>query len=81
MTKLIAVLALFAVVLSVAAGTATARTRDDANIVQTAVAAGQFKTLAKLLTRAGLVGALQEAGPYPCSPRRMRPSRRCQRRR
>jgi uncharacterized surface protein with fasciclin (FAS1) repeats len=64
MTKLIAVLALFAVVLSVAAGTATARTRDDANIVQTAVAAGQFKTLAKLLTRAGLVGALQEAGPY-----------------
>ena len=64
MTKLIAVLALFAVVLSVAAGTATARTRDDANIVQTAVAAGQFKTLTKLLTRAGLVGALQEAGPY-----------------
>ena len=44
MTKLIAVLALFAVVLS--------------------VAAGQFKTLAKLLTRAGLVGALEEAGPY-----------------
>jgi uncharacterized surface protein with fasciclin (FAS1) repeats len=67
MTKLIAVLALFAVVLSVAAGTATARTHDDANdanIVQTAVAAGQFKTLAKLLTRAGLVGSLQEAGPY-----------------
>src|SRR4030095_11947108 len=64
MTKLIAVLALFAVVLSVAAGTATARTRDDANIVQTAVAAGQFKTLAKLLTRAGLVRSLQEAGPY-----------------
>jgi len=64
MTKLIAVLALFAVVVSVAAGTATGRTRDDANIVQTAVAAGQFKTLAKLLTRAGLVGALQKAGPY-----------------
>src|SRR5580765_2185069 len=64
MTKLISVLALFAVVLSVAAGTATARTYDDANIVQTAVAAGQFKTLAMLLTRAGLVGALQEAGPY-----------------
>jgi uncharacterized surface protein with fasciclin (FAS1) repeats len=64
MTKLIAVLALFAVVLSVAAGTSTARTRDDANIVQTAVAAGQFNTLAKLLTRAGLVAALQKAGPY-----------------
>jgi uncharacterized surface protein with fasciclin (FAS1) repeats len=64
MTKLIAVLAFFAVVLSVAAGTATARTRDDANIVQTAVGAGQFKTLTKLLTRAGLVGTLEEAGPY-----------------
>jgi uncharacterized surface protein with fasciclin (FAS1) repeats len=64
MTKLITVLALFAIVLSVGAGEATARTRDDANIVQTAVAAGQFKTLAKLLTRAGLVGALQEPGPY-----------------
>ena len=68
MTKLIAVLALFAVVLSVAAGTATARTREDANIVQTAVAAGQFKTLTKLLTRAGLVGTLQEAGPYRVRP-------------
>jgi len=65
MTKLIATLTLFAVVLSVAAATApAAQTRDDANIVQTAVAAGQFKTLAKLLTRAGLAGALQDAGPY-----------------
>jgi xanthine dehydrogenase YagR molybdenum-binding subunit len=36
MTKLIAVLALFAVALSVAAATATARTRDDATVVQTA---------------------------------------------
>ena len=64
MTKLIAVVALFAVVLSVAAGSATARMRDNGNIVQTAVAAGQFKTLAKLLTRAGLGAALQEPGPY-----------------
>jgi uncharacterized surface protein with fasciclin (FAS1) repeats len=38
--------------------------RDNGNIVQTAVAAGQFKTLAKLLTRAGLGAALQEPGPY-----------------
>jgi uncharacterized surface protein with fasciclin (FAS1) repeats len=64
MTKLIAVLAVTAIVLSIATGTATARTRADANIVQTAVAAGQFKTLVKLLTRAGLAGALQKAGPY-----------------
>src|SRR5690348_8941041 len=34
------------------------------NIVQTAVAAGQFKTLASLLTRSGLVGTLQGKGPY-----------------
>jgi uncharacterized surface protein with fasciclin (FAS1) repeats len=32
--------------------------------VQTVVAAGQFKTLARLLTRAGLVGALEKPGPY-----------------
>ena len=81
MTKLIAVLALFAVVFSVAAGTATSRTRDDANIVQTAVAGGQFKTLTKLLSRAGLVGALQKPGRIPCSPQRMQLSRMCQRRR
>src|SRR4029453_16627440 len=48
----------------VAAASAPARTQADANIVQTAVAAGQFKTLTKLLTRAGLAGALQQPGPY-----------------
>jgi uncharacterized surface protein with fasciclin (FAS1) repeats len=44
--------------------TAGARTHEDRNIVQTAAAAGQFKTLAKLLNRAGLTGALQQPGPY-----------------
>jgi uncharacterized surface protein with fasciclin (FAS1) repeats len=34
------------------------------NIVQTAVAAGQFKTLASLLTKAGLAGAVQGKGPF-----------------
>jgi uncharacterized surface protein with fasciclin (FAS1) repeats len=34
------------------------------NIVQTAVAAGQFKTLASLLRKAGLVKTLQGKGPY-----------------
>jgi transforming growth factor-beta-induced protein len=34
------------------------------NIVQSAVAAGQFKTLASLLTKAGLAGALQGKGPF-----------------
>jgi uncharacterized surface protein with fasciclin (FAS1) repeats len=63
MKKLIAVIAAVAVAASLAV-TAGARTREEQNIVQTAVAAGQFKTLAKLLTRAGLVGALQQPGPY-----------------
>jgi len=62
--KLISVLALVAVALSVSATVATARPTEEKNIVQTAVAAGQFKTLAKLLTRAGLVKALQRPGPY-----------------
>jgi uncharacterized surface protein with fasciclin (FAS1) repeats len=44
--------------------TAGARTHEDQNIVQTAVAAGQFKTLANLLNRAGLAGTLQQPGPY-----------------
>jgi len=35
-----------------------------ATIVDTAVAAGQFKTLAKALTEAGLVDTLQGAGPF-----------------
>jgi uncharacterized surface protein with fasciclin (FAS1) repeats len=64
MKKLIALLALVALVSSVAVSAATAQTRKDQNIVQTAVAAGQFKTLAKVLTRAGLVDALQQPGPF-----------------
>ena len=50
---------------------ATARTAGPAakadtegNIVQTAVAAGQFKTLVKLVKRAGLASTLQQPGPY-----------------
>jgi len=34
------------------------------NIVQSAIAAGQFKTLASLLTKAGLAGTLQGKGPF-----------------
>ena len=34
------------------------------NIVQTAVAAGQFKTLVKLVKQAGLAGTLQGKGPF-----------------
>jgi transforming growth factor-beta-induced protein len=34
------------------------------NLVQTAVAAGKFKTLASLLKKAGLAGALEGKGPF-----------------
>ena len=64
MKKLVAVLALATLVLSVTAAAATPRTRTTGDIVQTASAAGQFTTLAKLLTRAGLVNALRQPGPY-----------------
>lgn len=46
-------------VVAPASSTATARP----NIVQTAAAAGQFKTLIKLATAAGLAGALEGKGP------------------
>ena len=46
---------------SAAVPSAAAQERD---IVETAVAAGDFDTLAKLLRRAGLVDALKEPGPY-----------------
>ncbi len=64
MRRIVGLIALVAVALAVTASAAPARTGAEANIVQTAVAAGQFKTLTKLLTRAGLVGALQQPGPY-----------------
>ena len=51
-----------AVALTIAVATsAQAQTKD---IVDTAVAAGSFKTLAKLLTDAGLVTTLKGAGPF-----------------
>ena len=39
-------------------------TGKEANIVETAIAAGQFKTLAAALEAAGLVEALTGAGPF-----------------
>ena len=36
----------------------------EKNLVQTAIAAGQFKTLASLLTKAGLAGTLEGKGPF-----------------
>jgi uncharacterized surface protein with fasciclin (FAS1) repeats len=46
------------------ASMASAKPGAQPNIVQTAVAAGQFKTLVKLVKQAGLAGALQGKGPF-----------------
>jgi uncharacterized surface protein with fasciclin (FAS1) repeats len=68
---MITLLVVAAIGTSLLAATATARSTapaskagTEADIVQTAVAAGKFKTLTKLLKRAGLVSALQQPGPY-----------------
>jgi uncharacterized surface protein with fasciclin (FAS1) repeats len=67
-TASIAVAALVAVA-AIGGGRATAeaapaQSAKQANIVQTAVAAGQFKTLASLLKTAGLAKTLQGKGPF-----------------
>ena len=53
-----------ALVLALTGAPATARPSADKNIVRTAQAAGTFKTLTKLLTKAGLAGTLSQPGPY-----------------
>jgi uncharacterized surface protein with fasciclin (FAS1) repeats len=64
LTRLVALVALAACAVSLAAASAPARPAAQKNIVQTAVAAGQFTTLVKLVKQAGLAGALQKPGPY-----------------
>jgi uncharacterized surface protein with fasciclin (FAS1) repeats len=46
------------------AASPAAAARQDADIVDTATAAGDFTTLTMLLKRAGLVSALRQPGPY-----------------
>src|SRR6476646_738949 len=59
------VLALAVAVATATAGRAPAGAKmGEKNLVQTAVAAGQFKTLASLLQKAGLAGALEGKGPF-----------------
>jgi uncharacterized surface protein with fasciclin (FAS1) repeats len=55
--------AVVATVIGIAAGSASAYAADK-DIVDTAVAAGQFKTLAAALTAAGLVDTLKGPGPF-----------------
>ena len=67
MKRIVSLLAALAVaaVAVVGAGTASAGPRaSSVDIVQTAVGAGQFTTLASLLQKAGLVGTLSTGGPF-----------------
>ena len=60
----LAVLLALALVASLAAPAFAGTGAQQGDIVQTARDAGQFKTLTKLLKRAGLVNTLRGAGPY-----------------
>ena len=63
---ILAVSAMTAVAVSALTAGAPADTPQapEKNLVQTAAAAGKFKTLASLLKRAGLVRTLEGKGPY-----------------
>jgi uncharacterized surface protein with fasciclin (FAS1) repeats len=60
----ITVLTLSTVAAVAVAWPASAAARQDRDIVQTAVAAGNFTTLTKLVKRAGLRKELKQSGPY-----------------
>ena len=63
MKKSIAALVVVAIAVAGLTGIATAQSRASSkNIVQTAVGAGQFKTLVSLVKQAGLAGALSAPG-------------------
>ena len=69
--KRIPIIAALVLALAVGVATATAGRATTAgpemgekNLVQTAIAAGQFKTLASLLQKAGLAGTLEGKGPF-----------------
>jgi uncharacterized surface protein with fasciclin (FAS1) repeats len=55
--------AVLATVLGLSSAVSTTAAMGTKNIVQTAAAAGQFKTLVSLVKKAGLVGALSGPGP------------------
>ena len=70
-SKRIPIIAVLALALAIGVATATAGRATTAgpkmgekNLVQTAIAAGQFKTLASLLQKAGLAGTLEGKGPF-----------------
>jgi uncharacterized surface protein with fasciclin (FAS1) repeats len=62
--RFLVLLALTAVTTTAAVPLAGACTEPQRNIVQTAAAAGHFKTLVELAKRAGLAGVLSAQGPF-----------------
>ena len=64
MRKILSLLAVAAVAAAVVVAPVSAKPAASKDIVTTAVGAGQFKTLASLLTSAGLVKTLQGKGPF-----------------
>ena len=60
----LAIAAVAALAVAAIGSTASARPAADGNIVQTAVAAGQFTTLATLLQQTGLADTLAGGGPF-----------------
>jgi uncharacterized surface protein with fasciclin (FAS1) repeats len=63
-TALLLVIVVAALAAAPLGSTAGSRTRANGDIVATAMSAGKFTTLTKLLKRAGLVSALKQPGPY-----------------
>lgn len=64
MLKTFAIGTLMALMVTAASSKTNATTADTRDIVDTAVAAGSFKALAKALTAADLVGTLKGPGPF-----------------
>ena len=64
LNKTLAFATVAAVVVTVAASGTTAVRAETRDVVDTAIAAGSFKTLAKALDAAGLVTTLKGAGPF-----------------
>jgi uncharacterized surface protein with fasciclin (FAS1) repeats len=64
MRSLRTALAVLAVASLGTTGIASSAAAQERDIVQTAASAGSFKTLTKLVKRAGLAGTLKQPGPY-----------------
>ena len=64
MLNIFAIGTLVTVMMTVAASRTTATPAETKDLVETAVAAGSFNTLAKALTAADLIGTLKGKGPF-----------------